>query len=538
MALLQCNFFSQALMRTVPIQVVLPTDKTLGPGGPAAQGPFKTLYLLHGIFGNDTDWVCGTRVQSWAQDRNLAVVMPSGDNSFYVDNPKASAYYGRFIGQELVDFTRRSFPLSTRREDTFLGGLSMGGFGAIVNGLQHPQTFGAVAALSSALILDSMLEHTQYTDFLMTNKGYYESVFGELSQVRGGVNDYDALAEKVAKEPVRPKFYLACGTEDGLLADRVQLYGMEPFALGYLTILDGEISKLNDPNGNYIAAVYSEDDYGNPVVDSHWAKLGDKVTIRYVEEFEYYNPINGEVYGSWENVPEGAAYADRAVKYRDVDYTVAALVAVPTALSYRYYGADEFIMGAETFIRDTGTDSVMYYAFDTTDEANSAMESFLSDYTGNVNPQYDYESKATYAGEFKSTRNMFLLLGSALSFIVGLVGILNFFNAILTGITARRRELAVLQSIGMTTRQLRTMLALEGLLYTLSAALLALVLVLVTAPFVAPTFNRLIWFFTYHFTIWPVAVLLPLFAVLGIVIPVITCRAAQRYSVVERLRVE
>ena len=93
----------------------------------------------------------------------------------------------------------------------------MGGFGAIVNGLQNPQTFGAVAALSSALILDSMLEHTQYTDFLMTNKGYYESVFGELSQVRGGVNDYDALAEKVAKEPVRPKFYLACGTEDGLL---------------------------------------------------------------------------------------------------------------------------------------------------------------------------------------------------------------------------------------------------------------------------------------------------------------------------------
>ena len=75
MALLQCNFFSQALMRTVPIQVVLPTDKTLGPGGPAAQGPFKTLYLLHGIFGNDTDWVCGTRVQSWAQDRNLAVAV-------------------------------------------------------------------------------------------------------------------------------------------------------------------------------------------------------------------------------------------------------------------------------------------------------------------------------------------------------------------------------------------------------------------------------------------------------------------------------
>lgn len=327
-------------------------------------------------------------------------------------------------------------------------------------------------------------------------------------------------------------------TEDGLLADRVQLYGMDPFALGYLTVLEGDLSKLNDPDGNYVAAVYSADDYGNPDMDSHWARLGDTVTIRYVEEFEYYNPITGEVYGPWENVPEGAAYTERAIKYRDADYTVAALVTVPSALSYRYYGADEFIMGSETFIRDTETNSVMYYAFDTTDDANAAMESFLADYTENVNTQFDYESKTTYAGEFESTRSMFLLLGGALSFIVGLVGVLNFFNAILTGITARRRELAVLQSIGMTARQLRTMLALEGLFYTVGAALLALALIVVTAPFVGPALNRLIWFFTYHFTIWPIALVLPLFGVLGILIPVLSCRAAQRYSVVERLRQE
>lgn len=326
--------------------------------------------------------------------------------------------------------------------------------------------------------------------------------------------------------------------EDGLLADRVQLYGMEPFALSHLTVLEGDLSKLNDPDGNYIAAVYSDDDYGNPAMDSHWARLGDTVTIRYVEETEYYNPDTGEVYGPWENVPEGASYVDRAIKYRDVDYTVAALVMVPYAFSYRYYGADEFIMGAETFLRDTGTDSVMYYAFDTTEEANAPMESFLADYTGTQNPQFDYESKASYAGEFESFRSMFLLLGGALSFIVGLVGVLNFFNAILTGITARRRELAVLQSIGMTARQLRTMLALEGLFYTVGAALLALALIVVTAPFVGPALNGMIWFFTYRFTVWPIAVVLPLFGALGILIPVLSCRAAQRYSVVERLRQE
>lgn len=327
-------------------------------------------------------------------------------------------------------------------------------------------------------------------------------------------------------------------TEDGLLADRVQLYGMEPFALDHLTVLEGDLTNLNDPDGNYIAAVYSDDDYGNPEMDSHWARLGDRVTIRYVEEFEYYDPTTGEIYGSPEDVPEGAPFAQRALKYRDVDYTVAALVIVPSALSYRYYGADEFVLGAETFLRDTGTDAVMYYAFDTTQEANAAMEAFLQDYTENVNPQFDYESKATYAGEFESTRSMFLLLGGALSFIVGLVGVLNFFNAILTGITARRRELAVLQSIGMTSRQLRTMLALEGLFYTVGATLLALALILVTSPFVGPGVNGLIWFFTYRFTLWPIAVVLPLFGALGILIPVFSCRAAQRHSVVERLRQE
>ena len=123
-----------------------------------------------------------------------------------------------------------------------------------------------------------------------------------------------------------------------------------------------------------------------------------------------------------------------------------------------------------------------------------------------------------------------------MSFIVGLVGVLNFFNAILTGITARRRELAVLQAIGMTGRQLRTMLALEGLFYTVGAALLALALIVGTAPLIDSALSGLIWFFTYRFTVWPIAVALPLFGALGILIPVLSCRAAQRRSVVERLR--
>ncbi len=218
MALIQCNFNSRSLMRTVPLQVVLPTDKIVFPGQPEAEEkPFKTLYLLHGIFGNYTDWVAGTRIQSWAQNRDLCVVMPSGDNSFYVDNRKTSALYGSFIAKDLVEFTRRSFPLSRKREDTFIGGLSMGGFGAIVNGLQHPETFGRVVGLSAALVLNEQNLNAEYTDFLMTNRGYYESVFGDLDKVLGGENDYTALAERGANREDKPRMYLACGTEDGLI---------------------------------------------------------------------------------------------------------------------------------------------------------------------------------------------------------------------------------------------------------------------------------------------------------------------------------
>ena len=326
--------------------------------------------------------------------------------------------------------------------------------------------------------------------------------------------------------------------EDGLLADSAQLYGMSSFALDHLTVLEGDLSKLYEDGGNYVAAVYSDDDYGNARMDSHWARLGDTVTLRYVEEFEYCDPDTGQVYGDLEDVPEGADFSQRARTWRDVDYEVAALVTVPSALSYRYYGSDEFILNAQTFLRDTGTDSVMYYAFDTSEEDDEAMEAFLADYTEETDPALDYESKATFADQFESLRSMFLILGGALSFIVGLVGVLNFFNAVLTGIIARKREMAVLRSIGMTGGQLRAMLVYEGLLYALGAAGLALALTVILGPVAFEALEGMFWFFTYRLTLTPFLLVIPLFALLGAGIPHITGRAEAKHTVVERLREE
>lgn len=322
--------------------------------------------------------------------------------------------------------------------------------------------------------------------------------------------------------------------EDGLLADTAQLYGMERFALDKLGVLEGDLSKLYEPGGRYVAAVYADDDYGNPNMDSHWARLGDRITLRYVEEYEYYNPDTGEVYEG--EVPEGEPFVARAARYRDIEYEVAALVTVPYALSYRYYGSDEFVMNDQTFRQDTGTDCVMAYAFDTTEEGNAGMEQFLADFTQNQQPQWDYESKATYSAEFESFRSMFLLLGSVLSMIVGLVGILNFFNAVMTSIITRRREFAMLQSIGMTGRQLRRMLVWEGMLYALISLAASLLISLLGSLLLSSVLERVFWFFTYRLTLLPILICTPVLLLIAAAVPSGCYSRLARQSVVERLR--
>ena len=325
-------------------------------------------------------------------------------------------------------------------------------------------------------------------------------------------------------------------TDDGLLADRVQLYGMEDFPLSLLDVLEGDLAPLSDPSQKAIAAVYLTDDYDATIFGSNWAKLGDKVTLRYVTEREYFYMDNGEIIEDTDNTDPNRNWTSRAVAYEDIEYTVCALVQVPGSINYRYYGADQFVMGAERFKQDTGTDSVMTYIFNTTDEAEADMESFLSEYTESVQPLYDYESRATYVAEFEGFRSMFMTMGGALSLIIGLVGVLNFVNAVLTGILTRKRELAVLQSVGMTGKQLKTMLVYEGLYYTLLALAVSLVMTVILGPLLGNVLGDIFWFFSYRLTVAPILVILPIFLALGALVPLWTYRSVSKRTIVERLR--
>ncbi len=242
MALIQMNFMSSSLMRKVTVQVLLPVDAlALSEGNTAGKESYKTLYLLHGVFGNYIDWQSLTRIQELAEARNLAVVMPSGDNMFYVDDEAMHNLYGEYIGRELVDVTRKTFPLSDKREDTVIAGLSMGGYGALRNGLKYHDTFGYIGAMSSALIIEGIEKRTNDVPLFIESRAYAERVFGDLDKIKESDKNPMWIAKQLADSGKDiPKIYMNCGTSDSFLTvNRKFAEGFRKLGLD-VTYMEGE----------------------------------------------------------------------------------------------------------------------------------------------------------------------------------------------------------------------------------------------------------------------------------------------------------
>lgn len=157
MSTLSIEFFSGCLMRPVTFQVYLPDGLRFPTQGsrknPHYGRPTKTLFLLHGYTNNSGEWLYGSSIRFLAEKYNLAVVFPSGENGFYLNGAATGRKYCDFVGSELVDYMRKVFGLAKGAEDTFIGGLSMGGFGALHTAFAFPENFGKVAAMSSALLI-------------------------------------------------------------------------------------------------------------------------------------------------------------------------------------------------------------------------------------------------------------------------------------------------------------------------------------------------------------------------------------------------
>ena len=210
MALITCDFFSEVLGLSMSMTVILPqsTQRQIGMKGAKSEGPTPTLYLLHGMSDDHTIWLRRTSIERYVANLGIAVVMPAVHKSRY-SNLSTGDRYWDYVSEEVPALAREFFGLSDRREDTYVAGLSMGGYGAWKLALNHPARYAAAASLSGSIF-------TNWDDSTR-RPGGFELAFGTREQFEGSENDLVHLARKVsASEGPRPRMYQCCGTEDFL----------------------------------------------------------------------------------------------------------------------------------------------------------------------------------------------------------------------------------------------------------------------------------------------------------------------------------
>lgn len=207
---LRINFFAETLGMGTSMTVLLPQRASGQPDvhpRPVDRPP--VLYLLHGASDDDTQWTRMTSIERYANERGLAVVMPQAHLSFYCDEVNGHKFW-TFLSQELPDLIADSFVVSSRREDTFVAGLSMGGYGAFKLALNQPDRFAAAASMSGALNLAA--PHWAERDPLLRRR-----VWGD-GQDLPAADDLVGLVQHLDVATL-PRLYLACGDQDDLLAD-------------------------------------------------------------------------------------------------------------------------------------------------------------------------------------------------------------------------------------------------------------------------------------------------------------------------------
>lgn len=208
---LEFDVHSDYLGSNKEVTVILPNPHTWE----GDREPMKVLYLLHGLGDDHTFWSRRTNIEDFVSDRNLMVVMPDGDVSWYCDMVHGKKYFS-YLTEELPYFIKTMFNVSTKREDTFIGGASMGGYGAFKAGMTCPEKYGKVFTYSAAVdltVLQQWIDH----DLMENAMGPYEEA------VKTNANSFILAEEAKASGKELPEVYIWCGTEDFLYQASINL---------------------------------------------------------------------------------------------------------------------------------------------------------------------------------------------------------------------------------------------------------------------------------------------------------------------------
>ncbi len=280
-------------------------------------------------------------------------------------------------------------------------------------------------------------------------------------------------------------------------------YGLDEETLNELEIKEGTIDYEKLMTGDYVIA--SIDEWN----DFNYYHIGDKVDLMSNE-------------GKIKN------------------YEIMAIAQIPDSISCRHSHSvnTEFFMPTEVFLEHIEEKAPMVVVMNVADEAETFMEAFLQHYSEEIDPNMQYESKTLLVKEYESTQKTYKVVGMTLSGLLGFIGVMNFINTMITSIFSRKKEIAMLQSVGMGNKQLGQMLIFEGLIYMLLTAVVSLTVgsgigyLCVTLMFEGSQY------FTPTFTMLPAICCLPVFGIIAIVVPVICKKQLCKKSMVERLREE
>ena len=216
MANLELKFHSNALKKLTTVHVILPEAPKNAPGVGNPGAPYKTLYLLHGLTGDYTTWLQRSAIERYAKFYNIAVVMPDAGRSWYTDTAYGEKYL-TFIAEELPQVCRSYFAgMSAKREDNYVAGLSMGGYGAMKIALTYPDAFCGCISLSGALDITRKNRSRDLNE--------WRAIFGydlpNFEALEGTKHDVYALVKKNHAEGIPfPKLFIWCGTEDELITN-------------------------------------------------------------------------------------------------------------------------------------------------------------------------------------------------------------------------------------------------------------------------------------------------------------------------------
>ena len=219
MALIKCDFYSEVLNLSTSMTVILPqnTSTQIGMENKQRGDKHQTLYLLHGFSDDDTIWSRRTSIERYVAPLGVAVIMPQVHHSFYTDMEYGGRFW-TFLTEELPAVAQSFFHLSDKKEDNFVAGLSMGGYGAFKWALRHPEKFAAAASLSGVTDIVTSVNNKAMGPVQTA----FKLIFGD-QNIEGSEHDLISLIKQADKnEVVKPLLYQCCGTEDFLFEENMK----------------------------------------------------------------------------------------------------------------------------------------------------------------------------------------------------------------------------------------------------------------------------------------------------------------------------